>query len=186
MSLFSPRGFPAVALLAVAVLAGCGKEPKPAPPKSGLDERLGIAYPHGSSTPFSGAISKKYPSGQVSTETTYTNGLKLLQRSWHTNGTLNTEYCFFKGQLALRRSWNAAGELVNWKQDRVAAEQTQRGFDLLNAGKFVEGYVWVHLGAVNGQPEAQQALQRFPPAMTEQQKAEAEAIAEHVLGLDED
>ena len=62
MSLFSPRGFPAVAFLSVAVLAGCGNEPKPAPPKSGLDERKGIAYQHGSSTPFSGAISKKYPS----------------------------------------------------------------------------------------------------------------------------
>lgn len=186
MSLFSPRGFPAVAFLSVAVLAGCGNEPKPAPPKSGLDERKGIAYQHGSSTPFSGAISKKYPSGQVSTETTYTNGLKLLQRSWHTNGTLNTEYRFFNGHLALRRNWNAAGEPVNWKQDRIAAEQTQRGFDFLDAGKFVEGYVWVHLGAGNGQPEARQALERFPPAMTEQQKVEAKAIAERVLGVGED
>ena len=174
------------ALLAVAWLTGCGQEPKPAPPRSELDERGGIAYQHGSDQPFSGSVSRKYPSGQTSTETTYTNGLKLLQRSWHTNGTLNTEYRFFNGHLALRRSWNAAGELVNWKQDRVAAEQTQRGFDLLNAGKFVEGYVWVHLGATNGQPEAQQALQQFPPAMTEQQKAEAKAIADGVLGLGED
>jgi len=186
MSLFSPRGFPAFALLAVAVLAGCGKEPKPTPPKSGLDERRGIAYQHGSDTPFTGAISKQYPTGQVSTETTYTNGLKLLQRSWHTNGTLNTEYRFFNGQLALRRNWNSTGEPVNWKQDRIAAEQTQRGFDLVNAGKFVEGFVWVHLGATNGQPEAKQALQQFPPAMTEQQKAEAKAIADKVLGLNED
>ena len=171
------------ALLAVMWQAGCGQKPKPSPPRSELEERQGIAYQHGSDTPFNGAISSKYPSGQVSTETTYTNGLKLLQRSWHTNGTLNTEYRFFNGQLALRRSWNTAGERVNWKQDRIAAEQTQRGFDLVNAGKFVEGYVWVHLGATNGQPEAQQALQRFPPAMTEQQKAEAKAIAEQVLGL---
>ena len=72
---------------------------------------------------------------------------------------------------------------MNWKQDRVAAEQTQRGFDLVQAGKLVEGYVWVHLAATNGQPAALQALQRFPPAMTEQQKAEAQAIAERVLGL---
>jgi hypothetical protein len=171
------------ALLAVAWLAGCGKEPKPAPPQGGLVERQGIAYQHGSDQPFSGSVSMKYPSGQVSTETTYTNGLKLLQRSWHTNGTLNTEYRFFNGQLALRRSWNPAGEPVNWKQNRVAAEQTQRGFDLVQAGKLVEGYVWVHLAATNGQPAALQALQRFPPAMTEQQKAEAQAIAERVLGL---
>ena len=184
MSLFSPRGFPAIASQALAWLAGCGSEPTQ--PKSALDERKGIAYEHGSDQPFSGSKSKKYPSGQVSAKTSYTNGLKILQRSWHTNGTLKTEYRFFKGQLALRRSWNLTGEPVNWKQDMVAAEQTQRGFDLVNAGKFVEGFVWVHLGATNGQPEAQQALQQFPPAMTEQQKAEAKAIAEHVLGLGED
>ena len=86
----------------------------------------------------------------------------------------------------MRRSWNLTGKPVNWKQDMVAAEQTQRGFDLVQAGKLVEGYVWVHLGATNGQPEALQALQQFPPTMTEQQKAKAKAIAEHVLGLDED
>lgn len=172
--------------IAALLLAACKKDsPAPPAPKSELDERDGIAYQHGSDTPFSGALSRKFPNGELSAETVYTNGLKLLQRAWHTNGTLSTEYRFHNGKLAMRNSWDAAGAPVAWRQDKIAAMQAQRGFDLVEKQQFVEGYVWIHLAATNGQPVALQALGQFPPAMmTEAQKAQAQAIAEGVLGVE--
>jgi len=78
------------------LLVACKKDEQPPAPKSELDERDGIAYQHGSDTPFSGSINRKFPNGELSAETIYTNGLKLTQRSWHTNGALSTEYLFYK------------------------------------------------------------------------------------------
>lgn len=169
----------AIAIAAV-LLAACRKE---SPPKGELDERDGIAFKHGSDTPFSGKLARKFPNGQPSAETIYTNGLKLVQRAWHTNGTLSTEYRFYQGKLAVRQNWDKAGEPVPWKQDKIAAMQAQRGLDLVESGKFVEGYIWIHFAATNGQPFALQALGQFPPQMTEAQKVEVKAIVEGVLGV---
>ena len=170
-----------LAIIALLLVA-CKKEQPPPAPKSELDERDGIAYQHGSDTPFSGSINRKFPNGELSAETIYTNGLKLTQRSWHTNGALSTEYLFYKGELVVRGHWDVSGEPIGRKQDKIAALQAQRGFDLVEQEKFVEGYVWIHFAATNGQPVALQALGQFPPKMTEAQKAEAKAIAEGVLG----
>ena len=177
-----------ITLLAMVVwLVGCDSDlsSSKAQPKGALDEREGIAYEHGSNTPYSGSLSRKYPNGQVSTETFYTNGLKLLQRSWFTNGTMKSEFRFHEGQLAVRRSWNMNGESQSWKQEGLSTAQLQRALNLME-GKgvqqdFVQAYVWVFAAATNGHPQAQMFLSNSPPGMTQADMVAAEAIANRLL-----
>ena len=178
---------PVTLLATMAWMVGCdsGSSSKSSLPKSALDERKGIAYEHGSDTPFSGSLSRQYPNGQVSTETVYTNGLKLQQRSWFTNGTMKSEFRFYKGQLATRRSWKMDGEPQSWKQEGLATAQLQRALKLIE-GKdmqqdFVQAYVWVFAAATNGHPQAQMFLSNSPPGMTQADMVAAEAIANRLL-----
>ncbi|SVC02384.1 uncharacterized protein METZ01_LOCUS255238, partial [marine metagenome] len=177
-----------ITLLAMVVwLVGCdsGSSSISSLPKSALDEREGIAYEHGSNTPYSGSLSKKYPNGQISTETVYTNGLKLLQRSWFTNGTMKSEFRFYNGQLAIRRSWKMDGEPQSWGQEGLSTAQLQRALNLIE-GKdvqqdFVQGYVWVFAAATNGHPQARMFLANTPPGMTQANMDAAKAIANRLL-----
>ena len=178
---------PVTLLATMAWMVGCdsGSSSKSSLPKSALDERKGIAYEHGSDTPFSGSLSRQYPNGQVSTETFYTNGLKLLQRSWFTNGTMKSEFRFHEGQLAVRRSWNMNGESQSWKQEDLSTAQLQRALNLME-GKgvkqdFVQAYVWVFTAATNDHPQARLYLANTPPEMTQADMDAAEAIANRLL-----
>lgn len=178
---------PITLFASMAWMVGCdsGSSSKSSLPKSALDERKGIAYEHGSDTPFSGSLSRQYPNGQVSTETFYTNGLKLLQRSWFTNGTMKSEFRFHEGQLAVRRSWNMNGESQSWKQEGLSTAQLQRALNLME-GKgvkqdFVQAYVWVFTAATNDHPQARLYLANTPPGMTQADMDAAEAIANRLL-----
>jgi len=181
-----------LALLALPLFiaaTGCGVETGPSSTQkptqknsSPIEERSGLWYSTGTSNLYSGVLAHQYPNGTNSVESVYTNGLRQSQRAWHTNGVLKTEFRFHQGRLAVRRSWDITGKSLTWKQDRLAAAQAQQGFDLLNKGKFVEGYVWVHIAGANGQPDAKRALEQFPPSMTGEQQAQAKAIAEKILG----
>ena len=144
---------------------GCHRaETDPAPPRpSGpVEEREGRWYATGTSNLYSGTLTHQYPSGTNSVKNVYTNGLKLSQRAWHTNGLLKSEFVFHQGQLALRRSWDATGKPLNWNHQRLAEIQLQRGLDLVAKSEWVAGYVWIHLAATNGHPVALQALVPVP------------------------
>ena len=174
-----------ISVLLFIAASGCNrdKEDSPKPKSTGpIEERDGLWYATGASNLYSGILTNQYPSGTNSAKSVYADGQKISQRTWHTNGVIKTAFLFHKGQLATRRSWNATGKRLAWKHDELAALQLQRGFDLVNAEKFVEGYVWVHFAAVNGQPNAKRALQQFPQVMTDEQKTEAKAIADELLG----
>ncbi|MDP7011792.1 MAG: hypothetical protein QF685_10460 [Verrucomicrobiota bacterium] len=152
---------------------------------STLEERNGIFFQPGFDTPFSGSMSRQYPNGQVSTEASYTNGLKLLQRSWYTNGTMKSEFRFYAGQLAVRRSWQMNGGIQPWKQEGLSSAQLQRAVDLME-GKgvkknFVQAYVWVYAAATNGHPQAHFFLANTPPGMTQADLAAAKAISDRLL-----
>ena len=171
----------------VVWLVGCDSDlsSSKAQPKGALDEREGIAYEHGSNTPYSGSLSKKYPNSQVSTETVYTNGLKVLQRSWFTNGTMKSEFRFYQGQLAVRRSWKMDGESQFWRQEGLSTAQLQRALQLIE-GKgvqqdFVQAYVWVFAAATNGHPQARMFLANTPPGMTQANMDAAKEIANRLL-----
>ena len=186
-SLHMWKQLPITLLVMVVWWVGCDSDlsSSKAQSKGALDEREGIAYEHGSNTPYSGSLSRKYPNGQVSTETVYTNGLKLQQRSWFTNGTMKSEFRFYKGQLATRRSWKMDGEPQSWKQEGLSTAQLQRALKLIE-GKgvqqdFVQAYVWVFAAATNGHPQAQMFLSKSPSGMTQADMDAAEAIANRLL-----
>ena len=182
-------GWRTLPILVLLFAAACNRGDEAAlknKPPGPIEERDGLWYATATSNLYSGTLANQYPSGTRSAESVYTNGLKLSQRGWHTNGLIKSEFIFHEGQLAVRRSWDATGKRLAWKHEKIADAQVQRGFDLLNAGKFVAGYVWVHLAAANGQPDAKRALQQFPPTMTEEQKTKAQAIADQLLGRGED
>ena len=181
------KQLPITLLVIAAWTVGCDSDlsSSKAQPKGALDEREGIAYEHESNTPYSGLLSRKYPNGQVSTETVYTNGLKLLQRSWFTNGTMKSEFRFYNGQLAIRRSWKMDGEPQTWGQEGLSAAQLQRALQLIE-GKgvqqdFVQAYVWVFAAATNGHPQARMFLANTPAGMTQANMDAAEAIANRLL-----
>ena len=186
-SLHMWKQLPITILVMVVWWVGCDSDlsSSKAQPKGALDEREGIAYEHESNTPYSGLLSRKYPNGQVSTETFYTNGLRLLQRSWFTNGTMKSEFRFYKGQLATRRSWKMDGEPQSWKQEGLATVQLQRALKLIEGQggqqDFVQAYVWVFAAATNGHSQAQMFLSKSPPGMTQADMDAAEAIANRLL-----
>ena len=181
------KQLPITILVMVVWWVGCdsGLSSSKTQPKGALDEREGIAYEHESNTPYSGLLSRKYPNGQVSTETFYTNGLRILQRSWFTNGTMKSEFRFYNGQLAIRRSWKMDGEPQSWRQEGLSTAQLQRALQLIE-GKggqqdFVQAYVWVFAAATNGHPQAQMFLSKSPSGMTQADMDAAEAIANRLL-----
>jgi hypothetical protein len=183
-------GWRALPILVLLFAAACnrGEEAAPQPKSTGpVEERDGLWYATGTSNLYSGMLAHQYPNGTNSAESVYTNGLKLSQRAWHTNGVLKSEYLFHEGQLTVRRSWDLHGARQSWrKREGLANQQVQRGFDFVERGEFVAGYVWIHLAAANGQSVAKQALQQFPPAMTDDQKSKAQAIAGQLLGRSAD
>jgi hypothetical protein len=173
-------------ILLVMALAGCGSEPPTPLPRGALDERKGIAYEHGVTEPFTGALTRYHVhnKAQKSNEVFYHEGLKVVQRTWFANGQLMSEYRFHRGHVVVQRTWDINGRLLTWNKQA----QLNRANTLLtptNTNKdFVEGFVWVHIADANGHENAPLFLNNPPPGITQQQLDEATAIAEGLLAED--
>jgi len=157
----------------LAALAGglvaCSSEPistEPTRPANlALEERDGLFFKPGATTPFTGTLARQHVNGAPSHEAVYTNGLRLLQRSWYTNGVPRTEYRFQDGHMVVRRDWNFKGQLQTWKNLEVLAhEQFLRGVNYFTnqPPDWHQAYVWFHIASANGHRNARQAL-RTPP-----------------------
>ncbi len=178
-------------LLAVCstFLAACNPEPvstEPTRPTNlALEERDGLFYQPGSNEPYSGTLSRQHANSAPSHEAVYTNGLRLLQRSWYTNGVPRTEYRFHNGHLVVRRDWNHEGQQQTWKNLEVLAhEQFLRGvhFFTNQPPDWHQAYVWFHIASANGHRDARQALRTPPEEFTQTALANARTEAMRLLG----
>ena len=151
-----------------------------------IENRKGIYYKPGEKTPFTGSIQRKHENGIVSFESVYTNGLKLSQRSWRTNGVPQEEYRYHEGYIIVRRDWDHKGKLQTWnKLEELAHEQFVRAFqyskqkppDMKNA------YLWFHIAAANGHVEARRFLSSQPQGLTSQEVSNIKTKAEGLLGI---
>ena len=122
----------------------------------------------------------------MSFESVYTNGLKLSQRSWRTNGVPQEEYRYHEGYIIVRRDWDHKGKLQTWnKLEELAHEQFVRAFqyskqkppDMKNA------YLWFHIAAANGHVEARRFLSSQPQGLTSQEVSNIKTKAEGLLGI---
>lgn len=171
-------------------LIACSSDPAPEPPRGALDERDGIAYQHGASEPFTGALTRYHIHNktQKSSEVFYHEGRRVVQRAWFANGQLMSENRFHHGHVVVERNWDINGQLLTWnKQAQLADTQLMRANTLLTEGPdkdFVEGFVWVHIADANGHANAPLFLEKPPPGITQQQLDEAAAIAEGLLAED--
>ena len=177
----------------MAALAGglvaCNSEPistEPTRPANlALEERDGLFFKPGATTPFTGTLARQHVNGAPSHEAVYTNGLRLLQRSWYTNGVPRTEYRFHDGHMVVRRDWNFKGQLQSWKNLEVLAhEQFLRGvnYSLLERD-WHQAYVWLHIAAANGHRDARQALRLpYPENFSPEAQSDARNEAMGLLG----
>ena len=152
-----------------------------------LEQRNGLYYKPGSNTPFSGSLLHKHKNGSNSFEAAYTNGMKLLQRSWYTNGVPREEYRFHQGHIVVRRDWSHVGKLQTWRNlDLLAQEQFVRAaqFTTNQPPDIQRAYLWFHIAAANGHLESSQLLKNQPKELTQQQASEIKAEAERLLGLE--
>ena len=177
----------------MAALAGglvaCNSEPistEPTRPANlALEERDGLFFKPGATTPFTGTLARQHVNGAPSHEAVYTNGLRLLQRCWYTNGVPRTEYRFHDGHMVVRRDWNFKGQLQSWKNLEVLAhEQFLRGanYSLLERD-WHQAYVWLHIAAANGHRDARQALRLpYPENFSPEAQSDARNEAMGLLG----
>ena len=94
----------------MAVLAGglvaCSSEPistEPTRPANlVLEERDGLFFKPDATEPFTGTLARQHVNGAPSHEAVYTNGLRLLQRSWYTNGEPQTDYRNHEDHIIVR------------------------------------------------------------------------------------
>ena len=183
-------------LVSIWIHSGCGggntakntpsTDPTPAANVT-LEQRNGLYYKPGSNTPFSGSLLHKHKTGNNSFEAAYTNGMKLLQRSWYTNGVPREEYRFHQGHIVVRRDWNHVGKLQTWRNlDLLAQEQFVRAaqFTTNQPPDIQRAYLWFHIAAANGHLESSQLLKNQPKELTQQQASEIKAEAERLLGLE--
>ena len=115
----------------------------------------------------------------------YTNGLRLLQRSWYTNGVPRTEYRFHDGHMVVRRDWNFKGQLQSWKNLEVLAhEQFLRGVNYFTnqPPDWHQAYVWFHIASANGHRNARQALRTPPENFSPESLSDARNEAMGLLG----
>ena len=177
----------------LAALAGglvaCSSDPistEPTRPANlALEERDGLFFKPGATTPFTGTLARQHVNGDPSHEAVYTNGLRLLQRSWYTNGVPRTEYRFQDGHMVVRRDWNFKGKLQTWKNLEVLAhEQFLRGVNYFTnqPPDWHQAYVWFHIASANGHRDARQILRPPPEDFFPQSLSAARAEAMVLLG----
>ena len=160
----------------------------PTPPSNAdLVQRGRLYYKPNDHLPFSGSFQQKHKTGNKSFESVYTNGLKLLQRSWRTNGILSEEYRFHESHIVARRDWDHTGKLQKWKElEDLAEEQFVRAAKFANnqPPDIRRAYLWFHIAATNGHLASQRLLEYPPEGLTLKQLGEIEAEANLLLGLD--
>lgn len=177
----------------MAALAGglvaCSSDPistEPTRPANlALEERDGLFFKPGATTPFTGTLARQHVNGDPSHEAVYTNGLRLLQRSWYTNGVPRTEYRFQDGHMVVRRDWNFKGKLQTWKNLEVLAhEQFLRGVNYFTnqPPDWHQAYVWFHIASANGHRDARQILRTPPEDFSPESLSAARAEAMGLLG----
>ena len=177
----------------MAALAGglvaCSSDPistEPTRPANlALEERDGLFFKPGATTPFTGTLARQHVNGDPSHEAVYTNGLRLLQRSWYTNGVPRTEYRFQDGHMVVRRDWNFKGKLQTWKNLEVLAhEQFLRGVNYFTnqPPDLHQAYVWFHIASANGHRDARQILRTPPEDFSPESLSAARAEAMGLLG----
>ena len=177
----------------LAVLAGglvaCSSEPistEPTRPANlVLEERDGLFFKPDATEPFTGTLARQHVNGAPSHEAVYTNGLRLLQRSWYTNGVPRTEYRFHDGHMVVRRDWNFKGQLQSWKNLEVLAhEQFLRGVNYFTnqPPDWHQAYVWFHIASANGHSDARQALRTPPENFSPESLSDARNEAMGLLG----
>ena len=177
-------------LIPIWIYSGCSEKvsTKPTPPSNAdLVQRGRLYYKPNEDTPFSGTIQRKHKNGNQSFESVYTNGLKLLQRSWRTNGVPQEEYRFYEGHVVIRRDWDHTGKLHTWKKLELLAQE-----QYLRAAKYIaneppdtkKAYLWLHIASANGHLDSRRLLINPPEGITPKQIAEIKAEAERLLGLE--
>ena len=177
----------------MAALAGglvaCSSEPistEPTRPANlVLEERDGLFFKPDDTEPFTGTLARQHVNGAPSHEAVYTNGLRLLQRSWYTNGVPRTEYRFHDGHMVVRRDWNFKGQLQSWKNLEVLAhEQFLRGVNYFTnqPPDWHQAYVWFHIASANGHRNARQALRTPPENFSPESLSDARNEAMGLLG----
>ncbi len=182
-------------LVSIWVHNGCGEKTPgkntpstaPTPPANvTLEQRNGLYYKPESNTPFSGSLLHKHKNGNNSFESVYSNGMKLLQRSWHANGVPREEYRFHQGHIVVRRDWNHTGKLQTWRNlNLLAQEQFVRAtqFAANKPPDWRKAYLWFHIAAANEHLDSRRFLSNQPEKLTPQQVNEIKMEAERLLGL---
>ena len=168
---------------------GCGEQvsTEPTLPSNPtIEQRSGLYYKPGEETPFTGSIQRKHKNGIKSFESVYTNGLKLLQRSWRTNGVPQEEYRYYEGYIVVRRDWDHNGKLQTWKKlKELAHEQFVRAVE--NAKQqppdMKKAYLWFHIAAANGHLESRRFLSGKHQGLTSQEVSKIKTKADNLLGL---
>lgn len=170
-------------------LAACSSEPistEPTRPANlVLEERDGLFFKPDDTEPFTGTLARQHVNGAPSHEAVYTNGLRLLQRSWYTNGVPRTEYRFHDGHMVVRLDWNFKGQLQTWKNLEVLAhEQFLRGVNYFTnqPPDWHQAYVWFHIASANGHRDARQALRTPPENLSPEALSNARNEAMRLLG----
>ena len=157
------------------------------PANTALEQHEGLYYKPGQETPFSGTIQRKHKNGRQSFEAVYTNGLKLLQRSWYHNGAPSDEYRFHEGHIVVRRDWNETGKFQTWRKlELLTQEQFVRAVQYATnkPPNLQSAYLWFHIAAANGHLDSRQLLRNLPQGMTQEEFTKIKLKADQLLGID--
>ena len=157
------------------------------PANTALEQHEGLYYKSGQETPFSGTIQRKHKNGRQSFEAVYTNGLKLLQRSWYHNGAPSDEYRFHEGHIVVRRDWNETGKFQTWRKlELLTQEQFVRAVQYATnkPPNLQSAYLWFHIAAANGHLDSRQLLRNLPQGMTQEEFTKIKLKADQLLGID--
>ena len=150
-----------------------------------LEQREGLYFKPKETSPFSGTILRKHKNGRQSFEAVYSNGLKLLQRSWHNNGMPSDEYRFHEGHIVVRRDWDHTGKIQTWRKlELLTQEQVVRAaqYATNKPPDLPRAYLWFHIAAANGHLDSRQLLRNPPEGITQEEFAKVKLKADQLLG----
>ena len=101
-----------ILILCLVALVGCEQRTVDA---SVSQERHGLVYVPNETEPYTGNITKSYPSGQLEYEAALVDGKQNgLTREWHENGQLESEATYVDGEKnGLGRYWSENGQLLS-------------------------------------------------------------------------
>ena len=129
-----------VGLAAALAGAGCARNETTVPAEAGegrvvdgstLFEVKETKFESGSKTPFTGAVVRRYPSGQKKAEIRYRDGVPDgMQTSWYENGQMKSEHGYRYGvPVGTWRSWYENGQLAEEIENRDGVEVSRQDWD---------------------------------------------------------